>query len=104
MEYKYDPILCMNIPVGKSKVKDVRTVDEEVNFREIQMAAKQAKVGKVEVFVDDFAEVVKGFSVNWPGIGNVSPSEAISFANDIIKAAKNAAKLESKYKGAKEVY
>ena len=22
MEYKYDPILCMNIPVGKSKVKD----------------------------------------------------------------------------------
>lgn len=21
MEYKYDPILCMNIPVGKSKVK-----------------------------------------------------------------------------------
>lgn len=104
MEYKYDPILCMNIPVGKSKVKDVRTVDKEVNFREIQMAAKQAKVGKVEVFVDDFAEVVKGFSVNWPGIGNVSPSEAISFANDIIKAAKNAANLESKYKGAKEVY
>lgn len=27
MEYKYDPILCMNIPVGKSKVKDARTVD-----------------------------------------------------------------------------
>lgn len=22
MEYKYDPILCMNIPVGKPKVKD----------------------------------------------------------------------------------
>lgn len=27
MEYKYDPILCMNIPVEKSKVKDARTVD-----------------------------------------------------------------------------
>lgn len=27
MEYKYDPILCMNIPAGKSKVKDARTVD-----------------------------------------------------------------------------
>lgn len=28
MEYKYDPILCMNIPVGKSKVKDAKAMDE----------------------------------------------------------------------------
>lgn len=100
----YDPILCMMVEQPTMKARDARTIDAEVNFREIQMAARQAKVGKVEVIADDIGEVVKGFSVNWPGIGNVSPSEAISFANDIIKAAKNAAKLESKYKGAKEVY
>ena len=27
MEYKYDPILCMNIPVEKSKAKDARAID-----------------------------------------------------------------------------
>lgn len=29
MEYKYDPILCMNIPVGKSKVKDADKYTEK---------------------------------------------------------------------------
>ena len=28
MEYKYDPILCMNVPVEKHNVKDAKTVDE----------------------------------------------------------------------------
>lgn len=28
MEYKYDPILCMNIPVEKKKAKDAKTMDE----------------------------------------------------------------------------
>ena len=32
MEYKYDPILCMNIPVGKSKVKDTRVVDADADI------------------------------------------------------------------------
>ena len=28
MEYRYDPILCMNVPVEKTNAKDAKTVDE----------------------------------------------------------------------------
>lgn len=76
-------------------------VSEEVEYRELVNEIRKAKVGDVEVNFEDSSSTITGFSVNWPGIGSTQPAKATKFANDIIKAASNAMKLESKYKGKK---
>ena len=103
MCYHYDPILCMNVPDAPSKAKDAKAFDEEkvVGYREISMETRRAKVGDVEVYMGDTGSEIVDFTVNWPGIGYVSPDKALSFARDLMKAASNAKKLEQKYKGYK---
>lgn len=79
----------------------VKTADADVDIKVLRAEVRNAKVGKVEVnYEEGGREEVAGFTVNWPGIGSVSPDEAIRFANDIIKAAQNAKKLDQKFKGA----
>lgn len=102
-KYRYDPILCMNVPDAPSKAKDAKASDEEkvVGYREISMETRRAKVGDVEVYMGDTGSEIVDFTVNWPSIGYVSPDKALSFARDLMKAASNAKKLEQKYKGYK---
>lgn len=102
-KYRYDPILCMNVPDSTSKAKDAKAFDDDkvVGYREISNETRKARVGDIEVYMDDTGSTVVDFTVNWPSIGYVSPDKALAFARDLMKAASNAKKLEQKYKGYK---
>lgn len=102
-KYRYDPILCMNVPDSTSKAKDEKALDDDkvVGYREISNETRKARVGDIEVYMNDTGSTVVDFTVNWPSIGYVSPDKALSFARDLMKAASNAKKLEQKYKGYK---
>ena len=83
--------------------KSLRTCDDDkvVGYREISMETRRAKVGDVDVYMNDDDSKILDFTVNWPSIGSVSPDKALSFARDLMKAASNAKKLDQKYKGYK---
>lgn len=57
MEYKYDPILCMNVPVKKKKVNDsVSAIDKAIKVCD----ANDKKVVRDGMFSKIFGEVTKG--------------------------------------------
>lgn len=57
MEYKYDPILCMNVPVKKKKVNDsVSAVDKAIKAFD----TNDKKVVRDGMFSKTFSEVTKG--------------------------------------------